>query len=246
MSQSSDFRISGRLIRCPAGICRAVAGGFFLLAAAILLASDVRGEVIVSASAATEVTPVEGGFRYSYTITNTSLVGEGPGLLAWGMPFFDDAASSFVDGEASVFAPDGWTWLFTPLTSTSDDSLWGYVAADDPKNDTYGAPGSAFDDPPYALVFYADFPTEEGQTLQVIEPGGSLGGFGYVSPFDGVNVPFIAAFDNLQLTIGDPVAPRTPSFPAAVQSVPEPAGAMFLLVGAVAAGVYSGVARKRR
>lgn len=206
----------------------------FLVCAALAIGPAMERRAaaeVIAASAATVVTPVAGGFEYSYTITNTSEAG-GPGLIAWAMPFFDDAAGSFV-GEIS--APAGWGVLFTALTpSTTDDEIWDYLAADDPKNDSYGAPGSAFDNPPYALLFFADpFASTPG-----IAPGASLGGFSYVSPFEGVNIPFIAGYDNLALTIGDPIAPRTENFPAAV---PAPASVVLLFAGAATLLAAAGV-----
>ena len=162
--------------------------------------------------------------------------------MTWAMPFFDDAETSFTDGESSIFAPPGWTSLFTAVDpALPDDELWGYVAADDPKNDTYGAPGTAFESAPYALVFLPELLNPD---FAPVLPGESLGGFGYTSPFTGTNVPFIAGFENGELSIGDPVAPQTPSFPDSA-SVPEPGSALLLLGGFM---VFAGarVWRKRR
>lgn len=223
-------------------LCRFVFIGLIAGLSALADAGLARAEFIGS-SAATVVTPAEGGgFEYRYTITNTSTEG-GPSLLTWGMPFFDNAAASFVNGEASIFAPAGWTWIFTELTPSTSNDLWGYVAADDPKNDTYGAPGSAFDNPPYALVFLVDI--FNGNTTGIL-PGGSLGDFGYVSPYSGVNVPFIAGFNNLQLTIGDPIGPQTPTFPVATQDVPEPTSMVMLVTGGLVVISAMGFRRLKR
>lgn len=211
-------------------------GTIVFLTLGILHSGPALAEVIPASSVSTVLTPAGSDFEYSYTITNTTDVG-GAGLLTWAMPFFDDADSSFTGGESSIVTPEGWSSLFTPVDpATPDDGLWDYVAADDPKNDTYGAPGSAFAEAPYALVFFG---------IEPILPGESLAGFGYTSPFTGTNVPFIAGFDNLELSIGDPVVPETPSFPGSAQSVPEPASALVLLGGFM---VFAGtrVWRKRR
>src|SRR5262245_49142363 len=131
----------------------------------------------IAASAATTVTPTsDGNYQYDYTITNTSTpVDTSPSLIIWAIPFFDNADNSFIGGEAGITAPTGWTSLFTPLTPSdpTSDALWSYLAADDPKNATYGAPGSAFENPPYALVFFID---PLAQPLASIAPGTSLGG----------------------------------------------------------------------
>lgn len=201
------------------------------LACLLILAPHSAQAVFVGASSATQTTDLGGGnTEYRYTITNTSNSG-GPNMLEWAIPFFDDAATSFVGGESSIFAPPGWDHLFTALTPAAPgDTSWDYVAADDPKNDTYGAPGTAFDNPPYALVFYtfSDF----------VPAGDSRGDFGFVSSYSGANVPFIAGFDNLQLTIGDPIGPITPSFPVSNFSIgqfPEPTSLTLLALGALAA-----------
>ena len=146
--------------------------------------SAARGGI--AASAQTTVTPTaDGNFQYDYTITNTSDT-EGPNLIVWGMPFFDSAANSFVGGDSAIVAPAGWTFLFAELTPSDPASqeLWSYVAADDPKNASYGAPGSAFDNPPDALVFFID---PFASPLASITPGQSLGGFSYISQFAGTD-----------------------------------------------------------
>lgn len=219
----------------------------------VLLQAEAHAE-FVGSSGATQVTQLEsGGFQYQYTITNTS---DSALLTGWAIPFFDDAATSFVGGESSIFAPTGWSWTFTALTPDTTNTAWGYVAADDPKNATYGAPGTAFDNPPYALAFFPDFNNIEDLSQTAILPGASLGGFGYVSPYgSGVNVPFVAVMiipptgpinditDLFQLTIGDPVTPQTPGFPNTAQ-VPEPTPLVMLLTGGLTALVAS--ARRQR
>jgi hypothetical protein len=207
------------------------------------LPPTVRAD-FVGASSVTTVTPVDGGFQYNYAITNTSPLG-GPSLLTWALPFFNDAATSFVGGESSIFAPDGWTWLFTPVSSpTSSD--WGYLAADDPKSATYAAPGTAFENPPYALVFLVDLGSISlGEPSQAIAPGAAFGGFGFISPFEGAAVPFLAGFDNLTVAIGDPVAPRTPSFPAA-EAVPEAPSLGLVAAGGATLCLAAGLRRLRR
>lgn len=219
----------------------------------VLAGTAARAE-FVGSSGATQVTQLEsGGYQYQYTITNTS---DTALLSGWAIPFFDDAATSFVGGESSIFAPAGWSWTFTALTPDNTNTAWGYVAADDPKNATYGAPGTAFDNPPYALAFFPDFTNIDDLSLTAILPGASLGGFGYVSPYgSGVNVPFISVMiipptgpvsditDLFQLTIGDPVIPQTPGFPNTTQT-PEPASLVMLLTGSLTALCVS--ARRKR
>jgi hypothetical protein len=207
-----------------------------------LMLTDTAHAGFIGASASSSVTLLgDGNFAYQYTITNTSEAGE-PNLSAWVLPFFDDEATTFV--EDSIFAPAGWTWLFTAVSGPGDLSDWEYLATDDPKNATYGAPGSAFENPPYALVFLPDL---VGILLGEVDynpiaPETSLSGFGYVSPFGGTNAPFIAVYEDGQLTIGDPAIPQTPSFPSA-QSIPEPTSLVLCGLGAIGALV---IGRRRR
>jgi hypothetical protein len=90
------------------------------------------------------------------------------------------------------------------------------------------------------LVFFSD--VFSSSSPGCIAPGDQQDGFGYTSPYSGTGVPFIAGFNDLTVTIGDPVAPKTRDFPTS--SVPEPSSLAIALIGARALCVFRCASRR--
>ena len=175
------------------------------------------------------VTPEASNFRYSYSIENhLGAIGTENGddaVSGFSLPFFDPFSTSIV--SSSITVPNA-AWFFEFVAANADN--WGYDPNNDPNANTYGAPASAFINPPFVLRFFT--------STDPVFPYVTLPGFSYLSQFSPYNGPTVVDLSGGGMTI-DPPLPLTPNSPP----VPEPS-TMLLLLGSGLAGL--GFFRRRR
>ena len=205
------------------------------------------------------VTPEAGGFRYDFTVYNTSggiaastgetgggvsAFGVGiPVIVDWELPLFD--LDDIVPG--SIQSPSGWSFeiLTPPYVSSQNGVVWTTYDADtDPLLDPaqggdpnlYGPNPQAFENPPYVLHWFDDFTNSGG--AGAIFPNQFLSDFSFVSEYSSRNAPYLASWDDLPPRGGDPPIPGSgfgsPNSPArqAAQGVPEPSSiVLFVMAG---------------
>ena len=203
------------------------------------------------------VTPDAGGFRYDFTVFNTSFGGVATGvnssgdvsaagvgipvIVDWELPLFslDDVDMN------SIQSPSGWNFeiLTPPYTSSQNGNVWNTYDADtDPLLDPlqggdpnlYGPNPQAFENPPYVLHWFDDFTSSGG--AGGIFPNNFLSGFSFVSEFSSQNAPYLASWSDFPPRGGDPPIPGSgfgsPNSPArqAAQGVPEPSTIVLLVM----------------
>ena len=160
-------------------------------------------------------------FRYSYSLVNMT---GAPGdiVSAFAFPFFDPFSTSIV--SSSITVPTFWSFDFVAATTSN----WGYDPTTDPNANTYDAPASAFEFPPFVGRFF---------TLGIgVASYETLSGFSYLSEFGPGNGPVVVELSDGVFAV-DPPQPITPNSP-----IPEPS--TMLLLGSGLAGL--GFFRRRR
>ena len=252
----SSFELSARtrqLLRGPLKHIRKAA----LATALVPLGSVALPESVIAQENTSRVdatvTPEAGGFRYDFTVFNTSdggvaTFGSGGGALAaiidWELPLFalDDIDVSSIDG------PSGWDFEIVepPYDTSQNSNVWTtYDPASDPLLDPtqggdpnlYGPNPEAFDNPPYVLHWFENGLGGSGAAGPIF-PGAFLDGFSFVSVYSSRNAPYMASWSDFPPRGGDPPIPGSgfgsPNSPArqAAQGVPEPSSfVLFVMAG---------------
>jgi hypothetical protein len=202
------------------------------------------------------VTPVGDGFRYDFTVVNTSEggvatfgVGGGtPVIVDWELPLFslDDIDVS------SIVSPSGWNFeiLTPPYDSSQNGTVWTTYDADtdpllDPLQggdpDLYGPNPQVFENPPYVLHWFNVCCGSGG--AGPIFPGQFLSGFSFESEYSSQNAPYMASWSTFPPRGGDPPIPGSafgsPNSPArmAAQGIPEPSSLVLLVMAGSALAI---------
>lgn len=188
------------------------------------------GSLIASVDSSAIYNPGTGAWDYGYTVHNDFSSDQViDGLI---LPFFDPecVALTCTGGVGDVITPSGWDWRFVDRGNLVGPDPW----QGDP-SDLYvpGFPPEAFVDPPFALEFFFN---PGPLWVLPIEPGNSLGGFGFASPYGPADGPVLLRA-NTSFSV-DPLMPASPNFP-----VPVPEPATITLIGLGLAGL--GYRRRR-
>lgn len=199
------------------------------------------------------IVPTATDFNYSFELFNLT-VGEGVFDITnlW-FPLFDESDVFEVRSPQGwayeIIAPDAETAYYNHESAFYGFYRWDYSPANDPTlvtdPDAYPVP-EVFIDPPLIIHWYA-VPNTDGTPLRPVHKGNSLTGFGFRSEYGGTAAPYMAGWDHLDPTIGDPPLPGTrlnivlPNSPAYQAAIPEPATVFAFLAASGAA-----ILRRRR
>lgn len=212
---------------------------------------------------------------YEFEVFNTSpvLTGGGYGrecdeIVNWELPLFDIGDLDM----ASISSPSGWNFELLPPDGTSNYyntsnspyhfSKWNWTATNDlllqEDPNLYGSNPQVFENPPLVLHWYNPADSNRLPTNS-IRPGGSLGGFSFLSNFAPKNAPYLASWFSRPPRGGDPPIPNgltfaTPNSPSRQQaqgSRPSPttvseSDSLFGLLGLGALGILTQVKKLAR
>jgi len=234
--------------------------GLLLAATAIAswnpAAAGVAGPVLFTQSSKVldEVvtpSPAGGGLtRYEYEVFNTSesiglslftlsgppIVNQEPFIVDWELPYFGDA------GIVNITSPDGWTHTIETVGNANPATGWtGDPPTWQDPSDPNHFPGSPFNAADLQVIhWFSEEFFDDGSLADAIEPGDSLAGFFFDSPFDmSTAAPYQASWAFLPILSGDPAFPLGNGIPASPEAlgltaVPEPGVLALFGVGLAA------------
>ena len=187
-----------------------------------------------------------GSVSYNFTVCNTSSdfnERESRFLLRdWELPWDHTATGAITN----IRVPAGWGWKIEKIGERNDATGW------DGELPTWFDPSDPWYDPRYlgldqeVLHFYTCgdertcYGTDPNSTsAPALEPGESMAGFGFDSPFGATSAPYQASWVQEPPRSGDPDFPFArlvgPNTPGLRNQVPEPTGLALFALGLGAA-----------